>query len=198
MVYLREEEEGRALAYVASIFFSLGLAVFAVAVLGFRVLLKSARSSWAANWPTASGQVTTCNVKSIHGRFLDYALGVIGYSYQIDGNYYSGYLTRQVWDEQRAWTLVDACKDKSILVPYKLGKPQIFILSEMDLTNAPLAPQHRYDRPKQRFGPVLAILWSLQNVSDGAERRLDKEAQKWPSISGTVEHAEPIILSEDN
>ena len=44
MVYLREEEEGRALAYVASIFFSLGLAVFAVAVLGFRVLLKSARS----------------------------------------------------------------------------------------------------------------------------------------------------------
>jgi len=73
MVYLREEEEGRALAYVASIFFSLGLAVFAVAVLAFRVLLKSARSSWAANWPTASGQVTTCNVKAIHGRFLNYA-----------------------------------------------------------------------------------------------------------------------------
>jgi hypothetical protein len=67
----------------------------------------------------------------------------------------------------------------------------------MDLTNALLAPQHRYDRPKQRFGPVLAILWSLQNVSDWAEHRLDKEAQKWPSISGTVEYAEPII-NEDN
>jgi hypothetical protein len=60
------------------------------------------------------------------------------------------------------------------LVPYKLGKPQISILCEMDLTNALLAPQHRYDRPKQRFSPVLAILWSLQNVS------------------------EPIILNEDN
>jgi len=195
---LREEEEGRALAYVASIFFSLGLAVFALVVFGVRILLKSARSSWAANWPTASGQVTTCNVKAIHGRFLDYALGVIGYSYQIDGNYYSGYLTRQFWDEQRAWTFVDACKNKSILVPYKLGKPQISIPREMDLTNALLAPQHRYDRPKQRFGPVLDILWSLQNVSDWAERRLDKEAQKWPCISGTVEYAEPIILSEDN
>jgi len=125
MVYLREEEEGRALAYVA-IFFSLGLAVFALVVFGFRILLKSARSSWAANWPTASGQVTTCNVKAIHGRFRDYALGVIGYSYQIDGHYYSGYLTRQFWDEQRAWTFVDACKDKSIFGSLQVGEASDF------------------------------------------------------------------------
>ena len=138
MVYLREEEEGRALAYVASIFFSLGLTGFAAAVFGFRILLKSARTSWAANWPTASGQITTCNVKAIHGRFLDYALGVIGYSYQIDGNYYSGYLTRQFWDEQRAWTFVDACKDKS---RFPTSGESLRFPSSAKWTNALLAPR---------------------------------------------------------
>ena len=78
---------------------------------------------------------------------------MIGYSYQIDGNYYSGCLTRQFWDEQRAWTFVEACKDKSILVPYKLGNPQISILREMDLTNALLARQHRYGSPQAAVRP---------------------------------------------
>jgi hypothetical protein len=198
MGYSREEQEGRALAYVASIFFSLGLAVFAVAVFGSRQLLKSERSSWAANWPTASGQITTCDVKAVHGRFLDYALGVIGSSYRIDGNYDSGYLTRQFFDEQRAWTFVDACKDKLILVPYKLGNPQMSVLREMDLTNALPAPWHRYGRPHQRFGPILAILWPLRSVSDWAENGLHKEARNWPSVPGSVEYAEPMLVGEDN
>ena len=197
MVYSRPEDEGRVLAYVASIFFSLGLMAFATVTFCLRTMLQSVRNNRAANWPTAPGRITTCDVKVIHGRFLDYALGVIGYSYQIDDNYYSGYLTRQFWDEQRAWTFVDACKDKSILIPYKLGKTQVSVLREMDFTNILPAAQHRYDRLHQRFGPLLAVLWSLRNVSDWAEHKLDKEALKWPSMSGTVEYAEPIILNED-
>jgi hypothetical protein len=136
--------------------------------------------------------------KSHPRAILDYALGVVGYSYHINGEYFSGYLTRQFWDEQRAWTFVDSCKDRSILVPCKVGTPQVSVLREADLMNALPSAQHRYDRPHQPFGPVLAILWSLRNVSDWAERRLDREAQHWPSVTGTVEYAEPMIVGEDN
>jgi hypothetical protein len=198
MVYSRPEEEGRALAYVGSIFFSLGLAVLAALTFGFRAVVRSLRKSWAATWPTVSGQITTCDVKAIHGRFLDYALGVIGYSYQIDDDYYSGYLTRQLWDEQQAWTFVDACKDKSVLVHCKPGKPQVSVLREIDPTGVLAIRQRRFESPHYRFGPVLAILWALRNVSDWAENRLHKEAQNWPSVSGTVEYAEPMMGGDDS
>jgi len=181
---------------VGSIFFSFGLAVFAAVVLGFRTVLKSARDNWATNWPTASGQITTCDIKVIHGRFIDYALGSIGYSYQTDGDYYSGYLTGQFWDEQQAWTFVDTWKDKSVLVHYKLGKPQISVLREVDSIGAlPVRPLH--GSPEKRFGPVLAILWSLLNVSDWAQRKLHEEATNWPSIAATVDYAEPIAIDDD-
>ena len=132
MGYSRPKEEGRALAYVVSILFSIGLAVFAAVAFSLRALRNSVTNHWSANWPTAFGQIATCDVKAVHGHFIDYALGIVGYSYQIDGNYYSGYLTRQFWDEQHAWTFVDSCKDKSFLVHYKLGRPQVSVLREVD------------------------------------------------------------------
>ncbi len=191
------EEAGRALAYIGSIFFSLGLAVFAALTFSFRAALRSARNNRAANWPTASGQITTCDVKAIHGRFLDYALGVVGYSYHIDDNYYSGYLSRQFWDEQRAWTFVDNCKDKSAQVHYKLRNPEAPVLRELDPTPALKIPQRGYGSPHQWFSPFLAILWSLRNVSDWAESKLHQEAQNWPSVLGTVEYAEPMMVGDD-
>jgi len=198
MGYSRADDDGRALACIGSIFVSLGLAVFAALTFSFRAVLRSVRNSWAATWPTVLGQITTCDVKAIHGRFLDYVLGVIGYSYQIDDDYYSGYLMRQLWDEQETWTFVDACKDKFVLVHCKPGKPQVSVVREIDQVGASSAQQHGYDPPHQRFGPVLAILWALRNVSDWAENRLYKAAQNWLSVPGTVEYAEPMMVGEDS
>src|SRR5437879_4332006 len=99
-MYPRPDEEGKALAYLGSIFFSLGLALFSVVMLSFRALVNSVKSRLATNWTMAPALITTGDVKAIHGRFIDYALGTIGYSYKIDDDYYSGYLTRQFWDEQ--------------------------------------------------------------------------------------------------
>jgi hypothetical protein len=197
MDYSRADDEGRALAYIGSILFSFGLAIFAAVAFSSRALLRAATNNWAASWPTASGEITTCDVKAIHGRFLDYALGIVGYSYQTGDNYYSGYLTRQFWDEQQAWSFVDACKDKSVLVRFKLGKPRISVLREIDQMGVLPPQQHRPDSPNLRFGPVLAILWSLRNVSDWAESILQAKARYWLSTYATVEYAEPMIVGED-
>jgi len=197
MVHSRPEEEGRALAYVGSILFSIGLTGFAAIAFCLRALRTAATNNWSVNWPTACGQITTCDVKTVHGRLIDYALGIVGYSYQIDGNYYSGYLTRQFWDEQRAWTFVDFCKDKSILVHYKLGRPQTSVLREVDQMGSLPVRQYENGFRNQRFGPLLAILWPLRNVSDWAEGRLHKEARNWPAAHAIVDYAEPMIVGED-
>jgi hypothetical protein len=197
MVYSRPEDEGRALAYVGSVLFSIGLAVFAIGAFGFRALRNAMANSWSANSPTTFAQITTCDVKAVHGRLIDYALGTVGYSDQIDGNYYSGYLTRQFWGEQRAWTFVDTWKDKSILVHYKLGKPQTSLLLEVDLAGGLPVRQYGSDPRGRPFGPVLAILWSLRNISGWAEGRLRKEARNWPSANAIVDFAKPKIPGDD-
>ena len=79
-----------------------------------------------------SGTITTCNVKAVHGRFIDYALGQIGYSYEANGSYYSGYFVRQYNDEQDAWTFVDANRDRQLLVRYRLDDPSVSVLRETD------------------------------------------------------------------
>lgn len=174
MTYSRPDEEGRALAYVGSILFSLGLGVFSAAAYGWRALTASVQNHGSADWPTAPGRITTCDVKAIHGRFIDYALGVIGYSYDIEGNYYSGYLARQFWDEQRAWTFVDSCRDKSIMVHYKLTNPEASVLRETEEIGL-LAPRRGGFRvPGAGFAPGLGILWRLRDVSDWAEAKVQE------------------------
>jgi hypothetical protein len=143
----------------------------------------------------SSGQITTCDVKTIYGRFLDYAIGSIGYSYQVDGNYYAGYFNRQFWNEQRAWTFVDGWKDKSILVNYDARKPSRSVLRNLEQTAAPMYAYRR--SPRQRFGPILALLWFLRNVSDLAEMKLNVKAKNWPAVSTIVEYAEPMMVGED-
>ena len=107
MSYSEEELEGRALAYVGSLVFSAGLAAFASIAFFCREMLRTARERRAENWQAGSAQITRGTVTAIHGRFIDYAIANVGYSYSLEGNYYSGYLTRQFWDEQAAWTFAD-------------------------------------------------------------------------------------------
>ena len=67
-----------------------------------RKMLRCVRESQAEGWQVTSAQVTSGDVTVIHGRFLDYAIANVGYAYSISDAYYSGYVTRQFWDEQRA------------------------------------------------------------------------------------------------
>lgn len=122
------EEEGRTLAYIGSLFFTVGLAAFAGAASLFRKTLRFFRERHAEGWQVTSAQVTSGDVTVIHGRFLDYAIANIGYAYLISDAYYSGYLTRQFWDEQRAWTFADKYNNRQVMIKYNPGKPQKSIL----------------------------------------------------------------------
>jgi hypothetical protein len=135
-------------------------------------------------------------VRTTYGRFIAYAVGVVGYSYQIEGDYYSGYLERQFWDEQRAWSFVDSCRNRSVLIHYKLNNPQVSVLREIESPAAVSVSSHTL-RPAVPFGPKLAVLWRLRNSSDWAQARLNKEAMNWPSIAATLKFAEPRIIDDD-
>jgi hypothetical protein len=74
------------------------------------------RRARSANWPTVLGIVETGEVSTIRGRRNAFGPGTeeatakVGYSYTLDGEYYSGYHTRAFNDEQKAWSYVDALK----------------------------------------------------------------------------------------
>ena len=197
MVNSRPEEEGRALAYVASLFFTVGLAIYAGVLYCCRSLLSQFRNRRSANWPTAPGQITTCDVRSVHGRAIDYTLGIIGYSYQAEGNYYSGYLVRQFWDEQRGWDFVDAYRDKSVLIHYKLADPNRSALSEDEQHHGAKSAQTIALLPAVPLSGGIALLWALRNVSDWAESKLQRAARSWPSVSAVVEYAEARVVDDE-
>jgi uncharacterized protein DUF3592 len=111
-----------------------GLAVMAFSYLAltFRTVSTSMRDRRAQNWPAAKGNVVSCDVKTYHGRFSDYAVGVLGYSYEVNGEYYSGYFERQYNDEQTAWTFVDSRRNLPVVVRYKANNPQTSVLRDED------------------------------------------------------------------
>jgi len=125
-------EVGLALAYIGSLLFTAGLAAFAGAAFLCRKMLRLFRESQAEGWQVTSGQVTSGDVTVIHGRFLDYAIAIVGYAYSISDAYYSGYLIRQFWDEQRAWTFADEYNNRHVMIKYNPSKPQKSILRLAD------------------------------------------------------------------
>jgi hypothetical protein len=58
------------------------------------------------------------NVKVNHGWVVDCALARSDYSYRVAGEYYAGSITRKYPDEQAAWDLVDARREKPVVVTY--------------------------------------------------------------------------------
>ena len=134
---------------------------------------------------------------AVHGRFLDYAIGKVGYAYSVQDTYYSGYLLRQFWDEQRAWTFVDGCQNQQVMIKYNPNRPQASVLTLRDLFGTKPF-EFRPKKGPQWFSPRLALLWSLRNVSEWAERSLQKQASNWPSAEATVEYAEPRMVGGDD
>jgi hypothetical protein len=92
------------------------------------------RRAGSAHWPTVTGTIEGGNVSTIRsrGRYFDHtvenATAVISYSYQFEGEYYSGYHTRRFGDEQEAWSWVDAQKGQLVQVSYNPQKPAVSVL----------------------------------------------------------------------
>lgn len=198
MSYSREEAEGRALAYVGSVLLGIGILIFGSAALVCRELLRVLRERRAAAWQPTSGSITSGDVKAIHGRPIDYAVGNVGYAYSVEDVYYSGYLAQQFWDEQRAWTFVDSCQNHQVVIRFKPGNPKISVLALADLSNSGATELFRPIVLARPLGPWLTLLWSLRNVSDWAEGSLQRQASTWPSAEATVEYAEPRIADAED
>jgi len=196
MTYSRTEEEGRALAYIGSILLSVGILVFGGIAFVTRELLRNLRERRAETWHPVAAQITSGDVKAIHGRGIDYALGSVGFAYSVQDAYFSGYLSRQFWDEQSAWTFVDGCQNRQVMIRYKQNAPQTSVLALRDTLGTGTYEFGSRARARS-FSPWLALLWRLRNVSDWAESSISERAKHWPSAEATVEYAEPMMLGDD-
>jgi|SRR5579864_2705316 len=97
-----------------------------------------ARRLRSANWPTTTGMVETGEVSTHRGRARTYqayedASATLGYSYNLNGIYYSGYHIETFDDEQKAWSYVDALKGQAVQVRYNPRKPEVSVLGRQPL-----------------------------------------------------------------
>jgi len=88
----------------------------------------------SAGWPTVAATIESGEVSTFRsrGRYLDRGIETatvsLGYSYQLDGNYFSGYHVETFNDEQKAWSYLDALKGKTVQISYNPRKPEISVL----------------------------------------------------------------------
>jgi hypothetical protein len=81
------------------------------------------------SWPTVSGTIESGEVSTIRGRAgRETADATIGYSYTLNGTYYSGYHIETFHDEQAAWSYVDGLKGRSVQVSCNPRRPEISVL----------------------------------------------------------------------
>ncbi len=88
--------------------------------------LRSARSK---NWPVVSGTMETGGLSiTKNNRGRDIVTTSLGYSYNVDGNYYSGYHIEQFNREQDGTPYIDAQKGRAVQISYDPQKPEISVL----------------------------------------------------------------------
>lgn len=126
------------LEYLGEYLFSFLLLLFSALTFTLRKVACRIRDIRTEHWTVTFATVTTCDVNAFHGRISDHAIGRLGYSYNVNGNYYSGYSTHQFNDEQRAWTFVDARKNAQVMIRYKADRPEVSVLLEQDQQGWPL------------------------------------------------------------
>jgi len=170
-------ERFRGFEYISEYAFSLALFLFSSAAGCVRRAAQWIRGTRAHQWSTTPGTITTADVAVVHGKVNDYAVGRVGYSYSVDGNYYAGYFTRQFHDEQRAWTFVDSCKNSQVLIRYKPDTPDVSVLRPSD---------------QQVWPAELPFdLWAWIPV------KLRGGKRHWPTSEGVVESAGARRLGSD-
>jgi hypothetical protein len=111
--------------------------VLILVVLGLLVSIKQwpewLRRIRSANWPTTFGTVESGEVSTTRDRNLEIATANLGYSYHLNGIYYSGYHTETFGDEQKAWSYVDALRGKAVEVSYNPRKPEKSVIRRQQL-----------------------------------------------------------------
>ena len=121
----------------ASDFFTLiaFLVVFGIVFYRHR-LPEWLRSLRAGSWRIAQGSIETGDVTAMRTavdlrvRFLrapELARATLGYSYQIDGIFHSGY-SKAFTDEQKAWDFVHEWKGQSVLIRCQPDRPDVSVM----------------------------------------------------------------------
>jgi len=116
----------------------LGAIVLVVSVIFFTLIVRGLlQVPWVGDlrsrgWPTVDGTIVGGNVQKMSGRGDPPYLGEISYSYNLDGQYYSGYYQRGFFDEQKGWDFVDGAKDRPVIIRYKASDPEITVLRMRD------------------------------------------------------------------
>jgi len=87
----------------------------------------------SSKWPTIPGTVEKGEVSTLPGRGTRLVTAQLGYSYQLNGTYYSGYHTETFTDEQKARSYVDGLKGQVVQVSYNPRKPEISVLRRQQL-----------------------------------------------------------------
>jgi hypothetical protein len=110
------------------ILFVLGL------LLSFKQWPEWIRRARSASWPTIPGTIESGEVSTFRSRSRNFdrskesATASLGYSYHLNGNYFSGYHVETFNDEQKAWSYVDGLKGKTVQVSYNPRKPGVSVL----------------------------------------------------------------------
>lgn len=86
------------------------------------------RAMRAVNWPTVEGHVEPATVSV----FAEQSLAHLGYSYQVEGERYSGYVTRQFDGEQDAWDYIRPLKEQAIFIRYRPANPAVAVVRTSD------------------------------------------------------------------
>jgi len=117
--------------------------VLILLVLGLLLSIKQwpewFRRARSTHWPVALGTIEGGEVSTIRGRSgrtyraTETATAKLGYSYQLNGTYYSGYYTATFNDEQTAWSYVDSLKGQAVQVSYNPRSPAVSVLRRQRL-----------------------------------------------------------------
>jgi hypothetical protein len=100
-------------------------------ILGAIIAVPSIWQWWRVNgwrsWPCVDGEIQTADVREMPSRAGSYFVVDLGYSYKVDGEYYSGHLEET---KPEPYEYAHAMKDTPVVVHYKPNRPEI---SKMDL-----------------------------------------------------------------
>jgi hypothetical protein len=99
------------------------IAVFAIAapLIGIE-FFRWLRFHGSDSWPTTEGTIEVANVREVHTRSSHYFKVEMGYSYLVNGEYYSGRFTKDFDREAEAWDYAKAMKGRIAPIRYNPAK----------------------------------------------------------------------------
>jgi len=100
--------------------------IYVPVIIGAVVALPALWQWWRVrgwrSWPYVNGVIQTAEVREESSRAGSYFIVDLGYSYEVDGEYYSGHLERT---ESEPYVYARAMKDAQVVVHYRPNKPEL-------------------------------------------------------------------------